>query len=91
VKILRTLQGLRAEVTDSNETKTSSERSRDATMNRYGAFIMRPYIEPKTLPPAMKKAAHAFRRMTTTIRLLPDFLIIGAARCAGSASSSMPF
>ena len=42
---------------------------------------MKPYIEPTILSPAVKKASRAFRTLTTTIRLLPDFLIIGAARC----------
>jgi hypothetical protein len=42
---------------------------------------MKSYVNPKTLSPPVKKAARVFRALTTTIRLVPDFLIIGAARC----------
>jgi hypothetical protein len=42
---------------------------------------MRPYLEPTRLPPAVKKAVRGFRQVTAPIRPLPDFLIIGAARC----------
>jgi hypothetical protein len=41
---------------------------------------MRPYVEPARLPHALKRPLTAFRSVTATTRLLPGFLVIGAAR-----------
>lgn len=38
-------------------------------------------IDPKPLPPFLKRVVKAPRALTARIRLLPDFLIIGAQRC----------
>jgi hypothetical protein len=42
---------------------------------------MKSFIDPQRLPPFLKSVAKAPRVMTAGIRLLPDFLIIGAQRC----------
>jgi hypothetical protein len=42
---------------------------------------MKSLIDPQRLPPLLKGVAKAPRVMTARIRLLPDFLIIGAQRC----------
>lgn len=42
---------------------------------------MKSLIDPQRLPPFLKGMAKAPRVMTASIRLLPDFLIIGAQRC----------
>jgi hypothetical protein len=39
------------------------------------------FIDPKPLPPFLKRVVKAPRALTARIRLLPDFLIIGAQRC----------
>jgi hypothetical protein len=42
---------------------------------------MKSFIDPQRLPPFLKGVAKAPRVVTARIRLLPDFLIIGAQRC----------
>jgi Sulfotransferase domain len=42
---------------------------------------MKRLVDPQRLPPLLKRAAKAPRVLTARIRLLPDFLIIGAQRC----------
>ncbi|MGH7963931.1 MAG: sulfotransferase domain-containing protein [Candidatus Binatia bacterium] len=42
---------------------------------------MKPYIDPKRLSPALKMLVKAPRALTANLRLLPDFIIIGAQRC----------
>jgi hypothetical protein len=42
---------------------------------------MKSLIDPQRLPPFLKGVAKAPRVMTARMRLLPDFLIIGAQRC----------
>jgi hypothetical protein len=42
---------------------------------------VKPYIDPKPLPRAIKRVLKAPRYATAGLRLLPDFVIIGAQRC----------
>jgi hypothetical protein len=42
---------------------------------------MKRLIDPKPLPPFLKRLVKAPRALTARVRLLPDFLIIGAQRC----------
>lgn len=42
---------------------------------------MKRYIDPTVLPPWLKRFAKAPRALTSRLRVLPDFIIIGAQRC----------
>jgi Sulfotransferase domain len=46
---------------------------------------VKPLIDPTTLPPLLKCLLKVPRAITASVRLLPDFIIIGAMRCGTSS------